>query len=282
MATIQLKRKTTSGTGPLIGNNGTVKAGEPLVDLNGGNLYISKADKVASNQSPLTNNDYLEYLNKPNTEALIKNKIDGIGLGTAAKKNTGTSSGNIPVLNSSGKLPDSVIPAVALTNTFTAASESEMLKLTGADIGDVCIRTDLAKTFILQKAPYSTLANWLELRTPADKVSSVNGKTGAVNISLSELGGVSASAFNAHKGDSTHLTAAQKEFLDNAYISTFWDNTGISWTDDQGVANSCIPRGLVGSYREVEQYGCKLKVFSIAVNGDVVLSKNSLIDGGSY
>lgn len=282
MATIQLKRKTSSGTGPLTGSKGTIKAGEPLVDLNGGNLYISKADKVASESMPLSNNDYLEYLNKPNTEALIKSKIDALGLGTASKKNTGTSSGNIPVLNSNGKLPDSVIPAVALTNTFTAASDAEMIKLSSADIGDICVRTDLSKTFILQKTPYSTLSNWLELRTPADKVTSVNGKTGAVNISLSELGGISASTFNSHKGDSTHLTAAQKEFLDNAYVSTYWDNEGISWTDDQGVADRCIPGGLVGSYKEVEQYGYKLKIFTIAIDGDKVLSKNSLIDGGSY
>ena len=43
----------------------------------------------------------------------------------------------------------------------------------------------LSKTFILKGEPYSTLANWQELKTPTDKVTSVNGKTGAVNISLS-------------------------------------------------------------------------------------------------
>ena len=45
MATIQLRRKTTSGSGPLTGTSGSVKQGEPLIDLNGGNLYIAKANK---------------------------------------------------------------------------------------------------------------------------------------------------------------------------------------------------------------------------------------------
>ena len=36
MATIQLRRKTTSGSGPLTGTSGTIKQGEPLVVI-----YIS-------------------------------------------------------------------------------------------------------------------------------------------------------------------------------------------------------------------------------------------------
>jgi len=282
MATIQIKRRTTSGNGPLVGNKGSVKSGEPLVDLNGGNLYISKADKTASTSSPLTTNDYLEYLNKANTESLIKSKIDAQGLGTAAKKNIGTLGGQIPVLNASGKLPDSVIPSVALTNTFTASSDDEMIKLSAADLGDVCIRTDLSKTFILQQAPYSTLSNWLELKTPVDKVSSVNGKTGSVSITLSDLGGVSNTAFTAHKNDATHLTQKQKEFVDNAYCTAFWDNQGILWRSDEDVTNYGITDGLIGSYREYEQYGCKTKKYIIAINKDVILSKDSTIDGGTY
>ena len=53
MATIQIKRRTTAGTGPLVGTTGSVKAGEPLVDFSGEHLYIAKADKVASVSVPL-------------------------------------------------------------------------------------------------------------------------------------------------------------------------------------------------------------------------------------
>ena len=102
-------------------------------------------------------------------------KGDGSGV------SIGTSSGNIPVLNGSGKLADSVIPSIAITDTFVVETEVAMLALS-AEVGDVAIRTDLSKSFILQTSPASTLANWQELKTPTDAVSSVNGQTGAVTL----------------------------------------------------------------------------------------------------
>ena len=107
-------------------------------------------------------------------------------LGTAAKANTGTSAGNVPVLDENGKLVDSVIPAVAITETYVVDSQSAMLALT-AQVGDVAIRTDQNKSYILQTSPASALANWKELLTPTDAVISVNGKTGVVVLSGADI-----------------------------------------------------------------------------------------------
>lgn len=107
-------------------------------------------------------------------------------LGTAAGKNVGAAAGNVPVLGSDGKLPDSVIPAVALTETFVVGSQTEMLAL-NAQTGDVAVRTDTNRSYILQNTPASTLDNWKELLTPTDSVLSVNGKTGNVIISGSDI-----------------------------------------------------------------------------------------------
>ena len=71
------------------------------------------------------------------------------GLGTAASKNTGTTSGTIPVLGADGKLNASVLPAIAISDTFVVATEAAMLALT-AEVGDIAIRTDLSKSFILK------------------------------------------------------------------------------------------------------------------------------------
>ena len=109
------------------------------------------------------------------------------GLGSAAYKSTGTSSGNIPVLDINGKLAESVIPAVAITDTYEAATEAAMLALS-AQKGDICIRSDLNKSFVLSATPASTLANWKELKTPTDAVLSVAGKTGAVTLGASDVG----------------------------------------------------------------------------------------------
>lgn len=108
------------------------------------------------------------------------------GLGTAASKNTGTAEGNIPILGANGKLADSVIPVVAITETFVVDSQSEMLALS-AQVGDVAIRTDVNRSYILQTTPASTLDNWKELLTPTDSVLSVNGKTGTVVLSGSDI-----------------------------------------------------------------------------------------------
>ena len=57
-----------------------------------------------------------------------------------------------------------------------------------AQSGDVAIRTDLSKSFILQKEPANILANWQELLTPTDAVQSVAGKTGVVTLTKSDVG----------------------------------------------------------------------------------------------
>ncbi|RWI96425.1 MAG: hypothetical protein EOR22_06610 [Mesorhizobium sp.] len=100
-------------------------------------------------------------------------------LGTAASKDTGTAAGQVPVLDGSGLLDTSVLPAVAITDTFVVSTQAAMLALT-AQKGDICIRTDLNKSFVLQTNSPSTLADWKELLTPTDAVLSVAGLTGAI------------------------------------------------------------------------------------------------------
>lgn len=86
-----------------------------------------------------------------------------------------------------GKIDPNQLPSIAVTNTFVVGSQSLMLALT-ADVGDIAIRTDLNKSFILRVAGASVLGNWQELLTPTDVVQSVAGKTGAVTLTKSDVG----------------------------------------------------------------------------------------------
>ena len=88
----------------------------------------------------------------------------------------------IASLDGSGLIPTSQLPALAITTTQVATSQAAMLALT-AEIGDVAVRTDVNKSFILTASPASTLGNWQELLTPTDSVLSVDGSTGAVSLS---------------------------------------------------------------------------------------------------
>ena len=86
-----------------------------------------------------------------------------------------------------GKVPEAQLPAIAITDVFSVASQSAMLAL-AAERGDIAVRSDIDRTFVLAAEPASTLANWVQLRTPTDAVLSVAGKTGAVTLSKSDVG----------------------------------------------------------------------------------------------
>lgn len=86
-----------------------------------------------------------------------------------------------------GVIPNNQLPALAITETDVVGSQALMLALT-AEVGDVAIRTDLNKSFILAQEPASTLSNWKELLTPTDAVLSVNGQVGAVILTKSDVG----------------------------------------------------------------------------------------------
>lgn len=108
-------------------------------------------------------------------------------LWTAASKNTGTSSWNVPVLDSNWKLNSSVLPSIAITDTFTVSAVSGLTGLTDAKKGDIGIVTWTSETYILSDDPYSTAANWKKLATPTDSVTSVNTKTGAVTLDADDI-----------------------------------------------------------------------------------------------
>lgn len=151
------------------------------------------------------------------------------GLGSAATKNTGTASGNVPVLGSDGKLDTAVLPALAITDTFTATSKADMLKLT-AQTGDVCvISTGGDKgSYILTKDDPTVAANWQLLTPPADAVTSVNGKTGVVTLTTSDV----------HEGSGLYWTQAR---FDTAFAakasSALKDGATIVKTTDTVVIN---------------------------------------------
>lgn len=153
-------------------------------------------------------------------EALVASDIPSLTLskitdaGTAAAADTGTAEGNVPVLGAGGKLSEAVIPAIAITDTFVVDSQSAMLALE-AQQGDVAVRTDVNKTFILKTAPASTLENWVELETPTDAVTSVNGLTGAVTLTTSEVAEGSNLYFTTARANANWVTHASTELTDS-------------------------------------------------------------------
>ena len=161
------------GSGLAIDGNGVLSATGTDIDIIN-NLTSDRADAALAAAQGKVLKGLIDTL---------QTAIDG--LGTASTKNVGTAAGNVPVLDADGKLSTSILPALALVDVYTVNSKAAMLAL-NAQQGDVAIRTDENKTYILSKEPASTLANWVELLFPIS-VSSVNGKTGVVVLTGNDI-----------------------------------------------------------------------------------------------
>lgn len=188
-------------------------------------------------------------------------------LGTAASKDVGTAAGNVPVLGSDGKLDQNVLPSIAITETFVVASEADMLKL-NAQVGDVAVRTDVNKSFILQKSPATTAANWVELLAPDCKVLSVNGKVGAVTL----VGADIASTFSA-AGTRANLVSGEKLDVSLGKLMKWYnDFGGLAWksqivatTDITGIVPVANLPTATASAKGIASFGNGLSIASGAV-----------------
>jgi len=123
-------------------------------------------------------------------------------------------------LDSNGLLLASQVPKIAITDTFVVGSEAGMLALT-AETGDVAIRTDLNKSFILKGADPTVLAAWQELLSPTAAVTSVNGQTGPVVLTSGDV------------GESTNLYYTDAR--SRASLSITAGTTGVTYDNTTGV-----------------------------------------------
>lgn len=71
----------------------------------------------------------------------------------------------IATLGADGKVVASQLPDITITDTFVATSQAEMLALT-AQTGDVAIRTDVYKTFILRGSNPADVNDWQQIINP--------------------------------------------------------------------------------------------------------------------
>jgi len=129
-----------------------------------------------------------------------------------------------------GVVPTSQLPSLAVTEYLgSVSSQSALTSLTGQK-GDWAIRTDTGSTWVITANTGSNISDWVELATPADAVSSVNGYTGAVVLSASDVGAA---------------TTAQGGLADTALQPG--DNIS-SLTNDSGYITSTLTQEEVQDY----------------------------------
>nr|DAM64846.1 MAG TPA: tail spike protein [Caudoviricetes sp.] len=147
----------------------------------------------------------------------------------------------IPVLDSSGKLPVSTIPAIALTEPFVVSSQAAMLAL-DAQTGDIAKRTDLGYSFCLAASPASTLSNWIQLTD--DVLAQLGLSSGATQVGATSLTGASSTvqAELSKKPDSANLAASNGA----ASIGAL-DDTGSATTVQGALALKVAATTLAGT-----------------------------------
>lgn len=145
-----------------------------VLPLNKGGTGGSTLQDAQYNLGILTQTEIQDLINNsiPTIQQVWLDSNQVLGVLPVTKGGTGSNSPaqalkNLGIHDSNGKVPVSQLPAVAITDTFPVSNEAAMLSLT-AERGDVAIRTDINKSFILMQEPASNLANWKELLNDAE------------------------------------------------------------------------------------------------------------------
>lgn len=162
----------TDPLNPIISATGSVQS----VNGKTGAVVLDK-DDVGLDQ--VNNTSDLDKPISDDTEAALDLKQD------LADKNQ---SGGYAGLDGSGKINPSQLPSITIGNVYVVDSQAEMTAL-AAVVGDVAIRTDQNKTYILSALPASTVENWEELLTPVDQVQSVFGRQGTISAQSGDYTG---------------------------------------------------------------------------------------------
>jgi hypothetical protein len=94
------------------------------------------------------------------------------------------------VLDGSGLVPTSALPPLAINDVSVVVDQAAMLALT-AQRGDMAIRSDSGKTYVLSADTPSVLSAWKEVLA-AGQVTSVAGRTGIITLAISDVAGLAA------------------------------------------------------------------------------------------
>lgn len=127
-------------------------------------------------------------------------------------------------LDSSGKIPSSQLPAIAITSAVAVADITERNALTAQE-GDVAIVTDSgdgsSKSYIKNAA-----GNWLEIKSPTGGVGTVNGQSGTVVLDAGDIAITTPSGWTAEQLQEFVDEVASK-FADLAAADVSFDDTAL-------------------------------------------------------
>jgi len=140
--------------------------------------YINTINLTTCLSGYVTDSELSSTIVGYSTTAQINTLLDNYVLhsetGSAARLNVGITSGNVVQLNGDGKIPNEVVPHLAITDVFVVNVSGDLTSLSGAQKGDVAIATGSRKNFILSQDSYSNLNNWVSFSSSVGSITGIN------------------------------------------------------------------------------------------------------------
>jgi len=122
-----------------------------------------------------------------------------LGLGTVFSRDTGLGNGNVPILDSGGKLDPGVIPSVSLTEFKGQVADQTARLAVTAEVNDWLVQTDNGRAYVLAALPASTNANWIDFGDRTIIAADIESGT----FNQARLGSGTANAMSYLRGDQT-------------------------------------------------------------------------------
>jgi hypothetical protein len=197
--------------------------------------------------------------------------------GSAAALDIGTSAGNVVVVQGDGKICYSVLPTLAITDTFLIDASGDLLGLTSAEQGDIAIVTGAVKAnYILRGDTYSQAEDWAQLATTFGAITGVNGLTavdGNVNVGVADIDVASTSTIYdggtllaALTGLDARITATEGDYLTESEASALLADYVLTGTAT-GIFNTKSDNGHGHAISDVTGLGSCLNAITTFYTG---------------
>ena len=190
---------------------------------------------------------------------------------------------------SGGVIPSSQLPSLAITEYLGDVADQAAMLATSGERGDWVTRQDTGTTFIQTADDGSLIGSWVEIATPTDAVSSVNGNTGTVVLSAADVG--LGNVDNTSDADKPISTATQSALdLKAADADVLKKDGSVALTGDLpagGNTVSGLAAPLAGSDAATKAYvdsatsgqGAFFETVRLEAIGNITLSGDQLVDG---
>lgn len=168
----------------------------------------------------------------------------------------GQANGYAP-LGADGKINASFLSSLNVLDVYPVADEASMLALSQANQGDIAFREDNQNSYMLIGLPASTLANWKQLNTSG--VTSVNGQTGIVSISTTDISEGSNKYFTDERVDDrvaaliqagTNVSVVYNDAANTLTISA--NDTSVAFSEITGTPTTLSGYGIADAYTKTE------------------------------